>query len=158
MKLLPLAQWLFYLRHLFIFGCLELLFWISSLLFFYKGLKDLEKRKPYFYAFTAFLSLAVLTKGIAALALIGPIIIAYLTVTKEWKSLKPLYLPTNLLLFLAITAPWHILVSLKNPDFSYKYFIFEHFLRYSTTVHGRYQPMWFFIPILIAGLFIWVGL
>src|SRR5262249_20671259 len=58
--------------------------------------------------------------------------------------------------FLVMVAPWHVLVSLKNPEFPYFYFIYEHFTRFTTLEHGRFQPWWFFIPILFLGLFPWV--
>ena len=67
----------------------------------------------------------------------------------------PVYLIGCCAVFLAITAPWHILVSLKNPEFLYKYFIVEHFLRYTTTIHARYKPVWFFFPITLVGLLPW---
>jgi 4-amino-4-deoxy-L-arabinose transferase-like glycosyltransferase len=59
---------------------------------------------------------------------------------------------------LSIAAPWHILASLKNPDFAYKYFIVEHFLRYTTSIHMRSQPLYFFVPVIILGLFPWITL
>jgi 4-amino-4-deoxy-L-arabinose transferase-like glycosyltransferase len=57
---------------------------------------------------------------------------------------------------LVLVAPWHILVSLKNPEFFDFYVIHEQFLRFFTTVHKRTQPLWFFIPVLLIGLFPWV--
>jgi 4-amino-4-deoxy-L-arabinose transferase-like glycosyltransferase len=58
-------------------------------------------------------------------------------------------------LFLLIAAPWHVMVGRVNPEFFNFYFIHEHFQRYLTKVHGRYQPVWFFIPIVLFGLFPW---
>jgi len=52
--------------------------------------------------------------------------------------------------------PWHIAVQLKNPEFFKFYFIDQQFLRYSTLIAKRYQPDWFFIPILLAGFLPWI--
>ncbi len=115
-------------------------------------------RRIWYYAFYACCALGVLTKGIMTLAILGPAIVLWAISTKHWQNLWPAYLPTGILLFLTIAAPWHILVSLKNPEFAHKYFIVEHFLRYTSTVHLRYQPAWFFIPILLVGFLPWTSL
>lgn len=113
------------------------------------------KRRFWFYVFSISCALGVLTKGIMALAIPGPVIFLWLTLYGNWKNLRPFYGATCILLFLAVAAPWHILVSLKNPEFAHKYFIVEHILRYTTTVHMRYQPAWFFIPIFLIGFLPW---
>jgi len=46
-------------------------------------------------------------------------------------------------------------VARANPDFLYFYFVHEHLLRYATKIHARYQPFWFFVPVLLAGLMPW---
>jgi 4-amino-4-deoxy-L-arabinose transferase-like glycosyltransferase len=60
-------------------------------------------------------------------------------------------------ILLAITAPWFIAVSLANPEFPHYFFIHEHFERFLTKAHGRYQPAWYFIPILLVGMIPWLG-
>jgi 4-amino-4-deoxy-L-arabinose transferase-like glycosyltransferase len=132
--------------------------WVTLAMFcFYQGFQNPTslQRRLWFYGFSALCGLGVLTKGIMALAIPGPLIILWLIYTKSWKQLFPLYFLSSLFVFLAITAPWHILVSLNNPDFAYKYFIIEHFLRFTTTMHARYQPIWFFIPVILGGLLPW---
>ncbi len=132
-------------------------FMTSGLLSFFAGIKEdrgLTRRK--WLAFSAIsLALAVLTKGLVGLLIPLGIIAVWITVFNKWSLLRPLYLPTNLLLFLAIALPWHILVSLKNPSFFDFYFIHEQFERYFTTIHRRHQPFWFFIPITILGFLPW---
>jgi 4-amino-4-deoxy-L-arabinose transferase-like glycosyltransferase len=126
---------------------------------FYQGFNKLPgfERRLWFYCFSAACALGVLTKGIMALAVPGPIIVIWLSLTRQWHRVLPVYFPSSLLLFFLMAAPWHILVSLKNPEFAYKYFIVEHFMRYTTDVHLRYKPFWFFIPILIAGFLPWTS-
>lgn len=133
---------------------------VTLILFsFYQGFQATAgpRRRLWFYCFSIACALGVLTKGIMALAIPGPIIVLWLTLTGGWRRTLPVYLPTSLLLFFLIAAPWHILVSLKNPEFAYKYFIVEHFMRYTTDVHLRYKPVWFFIPILIIGFLPWTA-
>jgi 4-amino-4-deoxy-L-arabinose transferase-like glycosyltransferase len=66
-------------------------------------------------------------------------------------------LPTGFLVFLAIALPWHILVQQANPEFFRFYIIDQQFIRYLTKAEGRYQPVWFYIPIIILGIFPWSG-
>ena len=114
-------------------------------------------RRLYLYAFYAFAALAVLAKGLIGILIPGMVIGAWILLLNEWRMLRSLYLVTGLALFFAIAAPWHILVSRANADFFHFYFIQEHFLRYLTKMHSRYQPMWFFIPVVLFGLFPWSG-
>jgi 4-amino-4-deoxy-L-arabinose transferase-like glycosyltransferase len=131
----------------------------ASLLAFLLGTREPAglRRRSLFYGFYAFAGLAVLTKGLIGIVLPAMIIGAWIIVMSEWRLLRQMYLPTGLLLFLAITAPWHVLVSLANPEFPRFYFIHEHFERYLTKVHGRFKPFWFFIPVLLLGLFPWTA-
>ena len=101
-------------------------------------------------------ALAVLTKGIVGAVIPGMVILLWTLPWRRWDSLKLAFKPWGIGLFFLIAAPWHILVSIKNPEFPYFYFIHEHFIRFTTTEHGRFQPWWFFVPILLVGLFPWV--
>lgn len=119
-------------------------------------------RRWYAWGLGAALGLATLTKGLMSLCVFGGVSFIWVLGNNYWKRLLPLYWPSTLLIFLLITAPWHILVSLKNPEFFDFYFIREHFERYLTNVHHRTQPFWFFIPILLVGFmpwtaFLWTG-
>lgn len=116
------------------------------------------QRRLWAWAFYSCSALGVLTKGVMALAIPEPAILVWALGTRRWKDLWPAYMPSGTLLFLAIAAPWHILASLKNPEFAYKYFIVEHVLRYTTSIHMRTQPLLFFAPVLFLGLFPWISL
>lgn len=128
---------------------------LAMLSFFYAFHQDGLKRRFGFYGFAVCLALGVLTKGIVTLAIAGPVIVAWLSFNKQWGNLRPFYPFTAALILLLIAAPWHILASFANHDFVHKYFIVEHFERYTTTVHMRYQPVWYFVPIFLVGLLPW---
>lgn len=113
------------------------------------------KRRLWFWAAAAAAACAVLTKGLIGLVFPGMIICAWITLLGDGNLLKRLYLPSSIAIFLLIAAPWHLLVSHRHPEFFQFYFIEQHFLRYTTPEVGHYQPVWFFIPALILGLFPW---
>jgi 4-amino-4-deoxy-L-arabinose transferase-like glycosyltransferase len=58
--------------------------------------------------------------------------------------------------FFAICAPWFVLVSQANPEFARFFFIHEHFERFLSTTHRRFEPWWFFLPILVGGFGPWM--
>ena len=112
-------------------------------------------RRMWLYAFYALTAAATLTKGLIGIVIPGMVIVAWMLLMRNWSLLRTMYLPTGTLLFLAIAAPWHVLVWRANPEFGWFYFVHEHFARYLTTVHHRSEPIWFFVPILLVGMFPW---
>lgn len=107
------------------------------------------------YTFYLFCALAVLTKGLIGIVFPAGIIFFYILITGEWHILGRMRLLTGTALFLAVTLPWFLAVSLKNPEFARFFFIHEHFERFTSTVHGRYQPIWFFVPVLAGTMLPW---
>lgn len=59
-------------------------------------------------------------------------------------------------IFLVLTAPWFIAVSLKCPYFVSFFFIHEHVSRFLTTVHHRSAPIYLFVPVMVGGFLPWV--
>ena len=115
-----------------------------------------RRRLGLFLAFYAFMGLATLSKGLIGIALPGAVIFLWVLLLNRWRALWPFYPVLGTLLLLAVAAPWHVYAARANPDFLNFYFIHEHWLRFTTQVHGRYKPWWFFLPILLIGLFPWV--
>lgn len=116
------------------------------------------RRRLWLYGFYAAVACAVLTKGLVGMVIPAMVIGAWVAVVGAWRLLREIHLPTGLLILLGIAAPWHILVAQANPEFFRFYVIHEHIERYLTTVHHRYQPLWFFLPVLLVGLFPWSAL
>ncbi len=101
-------------------------------------------------------ALAVMTKGLVGIVLPAGSVATYVLLHRDWRLLRRLHLIQGGSLFLAIAAPWFILVSLANPEFPRFFFIHEHFERFTTREHGRYQPAWYFVPVLLAGILPWI--
>ncbi len=130
----------------------------TSLLSFLIASQASTGKRWFCYSGYIFAALATLTKGLAGIIFPGFIIFVWLLLLNQWRLLKVFNLPTGIIIFLIIALPWHILVQLQNPEFFHFYFIEQHFLRYLTHDAGRYQPIWFFIPVLIGGFLPWITL
>ncbi len=99
---------------------------------------------------------AILTKGLVGIIIPGCIIILWSLYYKNLELLKLIFKSWwGIALFLVIAVPWHVLVATENPEFFDFYFIHEQFLRFFTKIHRRYQPIWFFIPIIFLGFYPW---
>lgn len=60
------------------------------------------------------------------------------------------------LIVIAACGPWLLLVESRNAGFLWFFFIHEHFLRYTTELHHRVEPWWYFLPIVLIGLGPWL--
>jgi 4-amino-4-deoxy-L-arabinose transferase-like glycosyltransferase len=103
-------------------------------------------------------ALAFLTKGLIGIVFPAIILSLWMLATRRHRSFANSISLTGIFLFLAISLPWVLLAQKHNPDFSWFFFVHEHFLRYATTVHKRSQPFWFFLPIVLGGFVPWIAL
>jgi 4-amino-4-deoxy-L-arabinose transferase-like glycosyltransferase len=108
------------------------------------------------FLFWAACALAVLSKGLIGIVLPGAAIFVYMLLKRDWAIIGRIRPVAGGGLFLAITAPWFVAVSRANPEFLHFFFIQEHFQRFTTEMHHRVEPFWFFVPILAAGLGPWL--
>jgi 4-amino-4-deoxy-L-arabinose transferase-like glycosyltransferase len=116
---------------------------------------DPRTRRNWIYCAWVALGLAVLSKGLIGLVLPAAALVIYSLSQRDLTPWKHLNLVSGLLLCLLVTAPWFILVMKANPEFFERFFIYEHYTRFSTKELGRYQPWYYFIPILLAGMVPW---
>lgn len=114
------------------------------------------RRRVLFSLFYGAMALAVLAKGLIGLALPCAVVGLWVLVLNRWKELRPFYPFSGTLIVLAIAGPWHVLAARANPEFLQFYFVHEHFERFTSRVHDRYAPFWYFVPVLLGGLFPWV--
>ena len=117
-----------------------------------------EGKKRWAFAFYGAMALATLAKGLIGIVLPCGIIFWFMIFTRRWDIIRKVFYFPGIFLFFLLTVPWFYLVCKENPDFFYFFFIQEHFLRYATQIHDRYEPFWFFIPVIIGGLFPWTAL
>jgi len=129
-------------------------FWLFlALLCFYGHYR--EKKGAFLYGFYAAMALATLTKGpVAPVLLCGTIFIFLLTERNVSfiRHMKPL---RGALLYLAIAAPWFVIISIREKEFFDFFFVDQHFLRFISTKHKRSGPLYYFIPVLLGGMLPW---
>lgn len=132
-------------------------FLTTSILAIFLALKTQSPREQFFYYMLASIAgaLATLTKGPIGIILPAAIIFIWICVFNAWQKINKIYMLIATIVFLVITLPWHILVQMKNPEFFHFYIVDQHLLRYATKSIGHVEPIWFFIPFLIAGFFPW---
>jgi 4-amino-4-deoxy-L-arabinose transferase-like glycosyltransferase len=154
-----LATSLYYYAHsriLILDAAVSIFISLSLLSFLAACLRPSRREKNIYLAgFFVCSALATLSKGLIGAVLPGCVILIWCLILRNWQALKMAFTPWGIILFFLIVSPWHVLVSLKNPEFPYFYFIHEHFLRYTTSAHGRGKVIGFFLPILFLGWFPW---
>jgi len=131
----------------------------AALFCFILGVREAPgaRRRWLFYGLYTAMALATLTKGLIGFLVTGAVMFLWLLLFNQWHRLRPLYLPSGAMLFLAIALPWHVLAAQHNPTWFHRYIIFEHWERFTTPAAGRVQPWHFFIWVTIAGMFPWTG-
>lgn len=104
------------------------------------------------------MALATMSKGLIGFVLPGAVLVIYTLLTRDWRLWTRLHFGKGLLLFFAITAPWFILIAIRNPEHPHFFFIHEHFQRFTSTVHKRGGAWYYFFPFLILGIVPWLGI
>ncbi|HET9594876.1 MAG TPA: glycosyltransferase family 39 protein [Anaeromyxobacteraceae bacterium] len=135
---------------------------------------DRAHGRAWAYAGYAFLAFATLAKGLLGFALAGAAFLAWFVFTGEWRLLRRLRLaeriggvplPIGPAIFLAIAAPWYVVLSLfhgvddEGKTFAYRFWIHDHVKRlgegvHTTTPGGTFD---YFIRELGLGTFPWAA-
>jgi 4-amino-4-deoxy-L-arabinose transferase-like glycosyltransferase len=102
-------------------------------------------------AAAALAALAVLAKGLIGVVLPGAILFLWLAWRRYWRGLAVLLWPPSILLFIALAAPWFVLMQLRYPGFYDYFFVYQHFQRFAAGGFNNAQPFWFYLPV-VAGL------
>lgn len=114
------------------------------------------QRRNWMWLAWAGLALAVLSKGLMGLILPGAALFLYSVFNRDIIIWKRMHWFSGLAVFLLIAAPWFVLVIKANPEFFDRFFIYEHYTRFTSKVHGRYQPWYYFVPVLALGMLPWL--
>jgi 4-amino-4-deoxy-L-arabinose transferase-like glycosyltransferase len=121
----------------------------------YLALKYQEKKYIiYLYYFSC--ALAFLTKGVIGVVFPCAILVLWLLWAGRLREIWKLISPVGIIIFLIVVSPWLILAQKENPDFLWFFFLREHLLRFTTRMHGKTEPFYYYLPIIIGGILPWL--
>lgn len=114
-----------------------------------------QNQKYLFYLFYFVCALTFLTKGLIGVVFPFAILIGWLIWIGQWRKIFSLFSPVGILIFIVAVSPWLILAQKENPDFLWFFFVREHFLRFTTKMHGKAEPLYYYLPVIIGGTLPW---
>ncbi|TWT98495.1 phospholipid carrier-dependent glycosyltransferase [Stieleria varia] len=97
-------------------------------------------------------ALGVLTKGPVALVLCAPPLVASGWLCADHTRPRVLQWAVFIVPMLLICTPWYIAVALRNAEFM-DYFFWEHNFKRFTQGSNHREPFWFYIPVVLLGMF-----
>lgn len=96
-------------------------------------------------------SLGVMTKGPVAFLLVGPPVAAY-----HWLEQRSVLTLRHWFVFvligLSLAGPWFAAIAWRQENFAV-YFLWEHHVLRFFTEYNHVQPFWFYVPVLLIGMF-----
>lgn len=96
-------------------------------------------------------ALGVLAKGLIGAAIPAMVILVWLAAMHRWKVMGRLVWLPGLALFVAVAAPWFIVMQVRFPSFFDYFFIVQQFTRFTQTGFNNPQPFWFY-PVVLSVL------
>jgi 4-amino-4-deoxy-L-arabinose transferase-like glycosyltransferase len=111
----------------------------------------------YYIGFWLAAGFATLDKGLWGLALPSAIVLLYAITDKERKRLLDPWLYVSMLAWFAVVSPWFIIETHRHgKDFLEPMLITNTVARLNTAVCNHTGPWYYYLPILLVGLFPWI--
>jgi 4-amino-4-deoxy-L-arabinose transferase-like glycosyltransferase len=127
-----------------------------SLAAFYLGLKG-EGRGWFIPAYAA-AGLSVLTKGPVGLVMPVLVLFAYIAITRRWELLGRLRLFTGAAVFLAVAAPWYLVMyAVHGRDFVDTFLGLHNYLRATVSEHPQDNVFYYYLIVFPVSLLPWTG-
>jgi 4-amino-4-deoxy-L-arabinose transferase-like glycosyltransferase len=154
-----------YIYTRFIIPDIMVCFWLTVTVYlFWRSLEEPQPSRLLCWSIGVVTALDVLTKGLIGLAFPIGIIVGYLLITRNLRHLLKMRLVSTTIVFLAVSAPWHVLATIRNPPvgeakgFFWFYFINDQIYRYlNLRVPRDYDkvPLLVFWGLLLVWTFPW---
>jgi 4-amino-4-deoxy-L-arabinose transferase-like glycosyltransferase len=111
---------------------------------------------PAAYALAA---IAVLAKGPLGLLLPLLVVLGFVLFERDRRRARQWVSPLGIVLFVAIAGPWYLAMLRTHGRAFVDEFLLNHNVqRFLSEIHHHPGPFWYYLPVLIAGLFPWSGL
>ncbi|MDY6782900.1 MAG: glycosyltransferase family 39 protein [Cyanobacteriota bacterium] len=111
----------------------------------------------WYLAFYILVALAVLTKGPVGAVIPGLTILGFLIyIGKFWEVVREMKVVFGGILFLILTLPWYILVTLRNGQaYIDSFFGYHNIERFTQVVNGHGAPWYFYFLVVLVGFLPW---
>ncbi len=110
------------------------------------------------YYFWIGCAVGFLTKGLLGPGLPIMLVVIFGLVSGRREIFRRLLRWPGPVTFAVLSLPWVVLVSIKNPEFPYYFFVDQNLGRLLTKRHHRYHPFYFYLLVLPGALFPWITL
>ena len=117
-----------------------------AIVLFFRGYREEGKRTLSYLLMYLAVGLGVLTMGPVNLAVPGLVVFVYLAAMRDLKHILKLRLGWGILIFLGVTLPWYVWISL-NSQIGYELLISTNISRYFTALHHP-QPFYYYLKDL----------
>ena len=117
-----------------------------------------EQKLPYLAAVLrtfALAALGLLAKGLIGIVLPGGVLFFWILWRRSWSSLRILFSPLGILVFLALGLPWFFWMQYVYPGFFDYFVVYHHFQRFSQTGFNNQMPIWFYVPVVLLCALPW---
>ena len=124
----------------------------------------LSKRDCLLVGFYVCVGLAALAKGLAVLAVVGPVVVLYMLLALDFDVLRRSGVLWGGVVFLLVAAPWYTVVSLftgrddEGKTFVDRFWLHDNFGRVGRGVHGDRPNLGYYIEQIAYGMFPWSAL
>ncbi|MEO8352516.1 MAG: glycosyltransferase family 39 protein, partial [Chthoniobacteraceae bacterium] len=135
---------------------MTLTFWTTAAVACVVQYQFVGGRRAWAWLFFAALGCGFLTKGPMALIVPLSAAITAQTVLRRRGESRPLPWTLGLTLSFAIGLSWFVALSLWKGELFDYFWRYELVERFASASHGRSQPIWFFIPVILIALIPWV--
>ena len=125
-----------------------------SLYFFSRVLCGIGKKKEVLFSY-ALMGLATLTKGLIGIVLPGLILVVYISLRGEWRSILDWRVPWGILIVFLVAGPWFALVTYVTGGNWLNDFIWVHHFQRYTSGFGHRQPFYYYLTTLPADFLPW---
>lgn len=99
----------------------------------------------------ALAGLGVLAKGLIGAVLPGAVLLLWLMLRGQWRTLRAMLWLPGIALMLAVCAPWFVAMQLRYPEFLHYFFVVQHVQRFAGGGFNNVQPAWFFPAVLAVA-------
>ncbi|MGH7771010.1 MAG: ArnT family glycosyltransferase [Candidatus Binatia bacterium] len=115
-----------------------------SLYFFSRAIFQKGSRKKFLLAY-GLMGLATLTKGLIGIVLPVLIVLAFVVLRREWRSILQWQIPAGIIVFLWVSGPWFAWVSWATDGKWLEEFVLTHHIQRYISGSGHRQPVFYYL-------------